>query len=56
MEDVTVRIKKFHSHLDVCSQCRNHPFGLCTKGAVLLKYAATGEISEADKKTVEKET
>ena len=35
-------IDKFHKHLDVCSQCRNHPFGLCPIGAKLLKEAATG--------------
>ena len=37
------RIDKFHAHLDVCSQCRNHPFGLCPTGAKLLKEAATGQ-------------
>jgi len=33
-------IDKFHSHLDVCEQCRNHPFGLCSTGAELLRDAA----------------
>ncbi len=42
-EDVYKRIDKFHAHLDICSQCRRHPFGLCSIGAKLLKYAATGE-------------
>jgi hypothetical protein len=34
-------IDKFHSHLDVCEQCRNHPFNLCPTGATLLRNAAT---------------
>jgi len=37
------RIDRFHAHLDICSQCRNNPFGLCSTGAKLLKEAATGE-------------
>jgi len=41
--DVFERIKKFHAHLDVCSQCRNHCFSLCPTGAKLLREAATGE-------------
>lgn len=45
-EDVYKRIDRFHAHLDVCSQCRNHPFGLCPTGASLLKEAATGQIDE----------
>ncbi|GAJ05584.1 unnamed protein product, partial [marine sediment metagenome] len=36
------RIDKFHAHLDICSQCRNHPFGLCPAGAKLLEEAAIG--------------
>ncbi len=40
---VLERIKKFHAHLDICSQCRNHCFDLCPIGALLLKEAATGE-------------
>lgn len=46
------RIKKFHAHLDVCSQCRDHPFGLCRTGASLLKYAATGELDNHIRKEV----
>ncbi len=46
-QSVYQRIDKFHSHLGICSQCRNHPFGLCPTGARLLKEAATGkEIKE----------
>ena len=30
---------KFHDHLDVCKQCREHPFGLCSVGARLLREA-----------------
>lgn len=28
--------RRFHKHLDGCSQCRNNPFGLCPVGARLL--------------------
>ena len=41
------RIDKFHAHLDICSQCRNHPFNLCPTGAKLLKEAA--QRSEAER-------
>jgi len=35
----------FHAHLDVCPQCEQHPFDLCSTGARLLKQAAeTAEI------------
>lgn len=44
LEDATKRIKRFHAHLDVCTQCENHPFDLCPTGAKLLKYAATGGV------------
>ena len=27
---------KFHDHLDVCKQCREHPFALCAAGEKLL--------------------
>jgi len=39
-------IAKFHAHLDICSQCRNHTFSLCSVGAELLKEAATGKVDE----------
>ena len=29
----------FHRHLDVCLQCRDHPFNLCLAGSVLLQSA-----------------
>lgn len=35
------RIKLFHAHLDVCTQCERHPFDLCFTGAKLLREAAT---------------
>lgn len=35
-------IDKFHAHLDVCEQCREHPFALCPTGDTLLRQAATG--------------
>ncbi len=31
---------EFHVHLDVCEQCANHPFELCSVGAQLLELAA----------------
>jgi hypothetical protein len=33
-------IDDFHTHLDVCTQCREHPFDLCPRGVPLLKAAA----------------
>jgi hypothetical protein len=27
----------FHDHLDVCQQCREHPFELCPKGALTFR-------------------
>lgn len=49
MDKTTVyqRIDKFHAHLDICSQCENHPFALCPIGAKLLKEAATGQADES---------
>ncbi|HUV44287.1 MAG TPA: hypothetical protein VMW13_05595 [Dehalococcoidales bacterium] len=41
-ESVYQRIDRFHAHLDICSQCRNHCFDLCPTGARLLTEAATG--------------
>jgi hypothetical protein len=32
----------FHAHLDICKQCADHPFDLCTVGSDLL-YAASKE-------------
>lgn len=32
----------YHDHLDVCVQCREHPFGLCSSGERLLREAALG--------------
>jgi hypothetical protein len=29
----------FHDHLDVCKQCREHPFALCPVGAAALEQA-----------------
>lgn len=29
----------FHAHLDVCEQCREHPFGMCAVGNRLLREA-----------------
>lgn len=33
---------KFHAHLDICKQCREHPFNLCAEGSRVLFEAATG--------------
>lgn len=30
----------FHAHLDVCGQCRDHPFDLCHVGVPLLQAVA----------------
>ena len=38
------KIQAFHEHLDECSQCRDNPFGLCSKGVELLKAAAGAEV------------
>ena len=32
--------ENFHPHLDVCLQCREHPFNLCAIG----HYILTGEV------------
>ena len=29
----------FHAHLEVCEQCREHPFGMCAVGNRLLREA-----------------
>jgi hypothetical protein len=34
---------KFHDHLEVCEQCREHPFDLCPRGHILLM--AVGDMS-----------
>ncbi len=41
-----IGIEEFHAHLDICSQCRHHPFGLCVTGATLLKAATLGPIGK----------
>lgn len=37
---------KFHDHLDVCRQCREHPFDLCPVGAPLLEARAREILQE----------
>ena len=37
---------KFHEHLDMCEQCREHPFSLCTEGAKLLLEQFAAEIDD----------
>lgn len=34
------KLEAFHAHLDVCEQCRDHPFKLCPEGAKRLSEAA----------------
>jgi hypothetical protein len=59
-------IDRFHAHLDVCEQCRNHPFNLCPLGDRLLHSAAQeaagdnsirekGEIDPTDAAILEEE-
>jgi hypothetical protein len=31
----------FHTHLDQCAQCREHPFDLCAEGAILIMRAGS---------------
>jgi 8-oxo-dGTP pyrophosphatase MutT (NUDIX family) len=33
-------MEQFHAHLDVCRQCREHPFALCSTGGRLLRATA----------------
>jgi hypothetical protein len=33
-------INKFHDHLDICKQCREHPFDLCPVGVAAMRNAA----------------
>jgi hypothetical protein len=39
-------IDKFHCHLDMCTQCEQHPFDLCPIGAALIKKAGSEAIEE----------
>lgn len=39
MDDLS-NVDLFHSHLDECKQCRDHPFNLCFVGLTILKLAA----------------
>lgn len=34
--------EEFHAHLDVCHQCRTHPFALCATGLALLAHVESG--------------
>jgi hypothetical protein len=31
----------FHAHLEVCAQCRDHPFDLCPTGATAIRVQAS---------------
>jgi len=39
-------IDRFHAHLDVCEQCREHPFDLCRVGGRLLHEGVVFSIEE----------
>jgi len=41
-------VEDFHSHLDECEQCREHPFNLCPEGELILKKVTTGEVNLDD--------
>lgn len=36
----------FHTHLDECRRCANHPFDLCEEGARLVELAAAEAIEQ----------
>ena len=40
-------IGRFHAHLDICEQCREHPFNLCDVGDRLLHSAVEESTAEA---------
>ena len=44
---LTPEHQAFHAHLDVCSQCREHPFDLCEIGDAALR-AAAGSVLESE--------
>ena len=39
--------EQFHAHLNVCPQCKEHPFDLCRRGHELLTSIASTDLSEA---------
>lgn len=53
--------EQFQAHVDLCSQCRNNPFGFCSRGYALLGRAARmrdereqGELSLMPREVVER--
>ena len=40
-------VDKFHKHLDRCAQCRENPFNLCPKGAIILSAAVSAGMISA---------
>lgn len=46
LDQFEVAIKAFHDHLDVCRQCEQHPFDLCTVGVPL--FLAAGNAAAHD--------
>jgi len=42
-------IDRFHAHLDICEQCREHPFQLCPTGVLLITSAVADLAVEATK-------
>jgi hypothetical protein len=43
----------FHSHLDECRQCADHPFDLCPSGTVLMNLARVILDTEASRTPAE---
>jgi hypothetical protein len=40
----------FHAHLDVCRQCREHPFALCVEGEKAVRSAMLDDAVKVMKK------
>lgn len=45
----------FHDHLDVCKQCREHPFNLCLAGAAAMQSEIAIHSTHVDEKGVLRE-
>jgi len=43
----TATTNLFDRHLDICAQCRDHPFDLCPGGRVALEIAVIGATTKA---------
>ncbi len=55
-ESIEKASSAFHSHLNVCSQCRNRPFNLCREGSELIfNFQVLKNIEERIYEKAEKE-